>query len=534
MALGEGRPSAYTALEQLMRERLGRECLYVPSGRIALWLAMRHWCRPGGRVLMSPVNDDVIFFVALAAGLRPVMAPLRPEDGSIDVDAVPESVWHGLSAVLTTNLYGNPDPVLELRSRCHLLGIPLLEDCAHAIGTEIGGRPVGSFGDAAGFSLGKHTGAKTGGILAVADPALRRPLERARDELLEPGGPLSEITYGVRPYAEAMVRGLRLAPTARAVMRRLGMEEREDIRMALRPEELRRALPTAPSLTGFNSWVRVDMHDYRQRPGLLRLRRTERLLAGLDTRLHAYREGTRKLLASRWAIPRPGPVQPLFQVPLLVEDRDAARALLARHRIVTGYLYDPPLDDYAGEYFTDPSPLPQAAAYFGRHTLPCDPLKADRILAVLDRSDVRPAPPFRPGGPGGTPRTPLQQTRSSRTIHVQAAAYGEHRAEQVRAQQNRVQPPPRDRAQQDHEQPGPRDREEQGLAQRSRAELAASVDAVDPADRGDRIVRQRRDGSADPAQPQTGRHAPQHSGPGAEHHTMELRAVPSSQDGTSV
>ncbi|MGW2561437.1 DegT/DnrJ/EryC1/StrS family aminotransferase [Streptomyces sp. NPDC001514] len=376
-----------------MRERLGRECLYVPSCRLGLYLALRQWCRPGGRVLMSPVNDDVIFFVVLAAGLRPVQAPLDPRDGSLDVAAVPESVWRGLSAVLTTNLYGNPDPAPELRARCDALGIPLLEDAAHAIGSRVGGRPVGAYGDASVFSLSKHTAAKTGGFLAVADPALRGALAEARDDLLVPSRLSSELAYALRPYAEAGVRGLRLVRAARAVMRLLGMEEREEIRMPLRAGELKQAVPEAPALGPFHSWVRVDMHDYRIAPGPARHRRTARLLDRLDDRLAAHLAGTERLLTSPWGARgrEPGPVQPLFRVPLLVENRDAAIAALARHRITTGYLYDPPLDDYASELFTDLSPSPEPARWFARHALPADPLKADRIIAVLRESGARPA-----------------------------------------------------------------------------------------------------------------------------------------------
>lgn len=391
MALGEGCPAAYAPLEELMRRRLGRECLYVPSCRLGLYVALRHWCRPGGRVLMSPVNDDVIFFVVLAAGLRPVQAPLRAEDGSIDLAAVPDSVWPGLSAVLTTNLYGNPDPAPELRARCDQLGIPLLEDAAHAIGSTVAGQPVGTFGDASVFSLSKHTGAKTGGFLTVADPALRAALERARDELLEPARLSAELAYGLRPYAEAGVRGLRLVGAARATLRLLGLQEREDIRMELRPGELKRAQSAAPALADFHSWIRVDMHDYRRRPGGLRLRRTERLLARLENRLADHRAGVQVLSATRWALPRPGPAQPLFRVPLLVEDRDAAIAALARRRITVGYLYDPPLDAYAGELFTDPSPAPGPAAWFARHALPVDPLRAKVAISVLTGLGARPA-----------------------------------------------------------------------------------------------------------------------------------------------
>ncbi|MFJ9032628.1 DegT/DnrJ/EryC1/StrS family aminotransferase [Streptomyces sp. NPDC102274] len=386
-----------------MRRRLGRECLYMPSCRLGLYVALRHWCRPGGRVLMSPVNDDVIFFVVLAAGLRPVQAPLRARDGSIDPAGLPESAWHGLSAVLTTNLYGNPDPAPELRARCDALGIPLIEDAAHAIGSEVAGRPVGGFGDASVFSLSKHVGAKSGGFLALADPGLRTELARARDALLEPSRLTAELAYALRPYAEAGVRGLRLVRAARAALRLLGQEERAEIRMPLRPGELTRALGTAPGLGGFHSWVRVDMHDYRLRSGRSRLHRTRRLLGGLDQRLAEHRRGTEKLLASPWGDPggRAG-AQPLFRVPLLVEDRDAAIAALAGHRVTTGYLYDPPLDDYAGEVFTDPSPAPGPAAWFARHALPADPRRADQVIAVLDGLGARPArraEPARRAGP---------------------------------------------------------------------------------------------------------------------------------------
>nr|WP_104786453.1 DegT/DnrJ/EryC1/StrS family aminotransferase [Streptomyces sp. QL37]PPQ57926.1 hypothetical protein C5F59_15530 [Streptomyces sp. QL37] len=382
-----------------MGARLGRECLYVPSCRLGLYLALRHWCEPGGRILMSPVNDDVILFVVLAAGLRPVQAPLSPADGSIDVDAVPDAVWDGVSAVLTTNLYGNPDPARRLRERCDRLGVPLIEDAAHAIGSATDGRPVGSFGDAAAFSLSKHVGAKAGGFLALADPALRAPLERARDALLDPARLTAELAYAVRPYAESAVRALRLAPVAWWALRLLGLHERDGIRMPLRPAELRRALGAAPSLAAFHSWVRVDMHDYRTAPGRLRLRRVARLLAGLDERLAAHRAGAERLLATRWAPPVPAgaPVQPLFRVPLLVADRDAAVSALARRRITVGYLYDPPLDTYAGTPFTDPSPVPAEAAWFARHALPVDPLRAGPVIETLAAAGVRPAEEL-PGG----------------------------------------------------------------------------------------------------------------------------------------
>src|ERR671934_2456472 len=91
-------------IEALLSDRLGRACLFLPSGRLALYVALRAWLKPGDRILMSPVTDDVIFFTVLAAGLRPVMAPVSPEDGNIEPSLVPDHVWASLGGVLTTNL----------------------------------------------------------------------------------------------------------------------------------------------------------------------------------------------------------------------------------------------------------------------------------------------------------------------------------------------------------------------------------------------------------------------------------------------
>lgn len=176
-------------------------------------------------------------------------------------------------------------------------------------------------------------------------------------------------------------------------MRLLGLQEREEIRMPLRAAALGHAIAAAPSLTAFHSWARVDMHDYRIAPGRLRLRRIERLMSGLDARLAAHRAGTKRLLTTRWAAPgsADSPAQPLFRVPLLVQDRDAAITALARARIAVGYLYDPPLDTYAGAPFTEPSVSPANAAWFARHALPVDPLRAEQAIGTLTAAGTEPA-----------------------------------------------------------------------------------------------------------------------------------------------
>ncbi|MCG0062202.1 MULTISPECIES: DegT/DnrJ/EryC1/StrS family aminotransferase [Streptomyces] len=386
-----------------MRERLGRECVYVPSCRLGVYLALRRWCPPGGSVLMSPVNDDVMLFVVLAAGLRPVMAPVSPRDGNIDIRAVPASTWRSVDAVLTTNLYGMPDDAAELRRRCDRMGIPLLEDAAHAIGTALGDRPIGTFGTAAAFSLGKHAGATGGGFLAPEDPGDRKALEHLRDELLTPRQLHQDLANALRPIARAAVQRLHLVRPVWETMRALGLLEREHFRMELHERLLRVTTGHSPDLGAFDRWVRVDLHGYRRDHGRVLQRALRRRMSGLDADLSRRREGTRLLGGTVWAAAgvrgavaegvEDRHVPPLFRVPLMVRDRDTLVARLERRGVVTGYVYDPPLDDFAGPEFVEPSPAPEAARWFAAHALPVDPLQARRMMRLLQREDPQPAEP---------------------------------------------------------------------------------------------------------------------------------------------
>ncbi|MEV0218239.1 DegT/DnrJ/EryC1/StrS family aminotransferase [Streptomyces sp. NPDC050704] len=405
-------------LATMMARRLGRECVYMPSARLALYVALRRWCRPGARVLMSPVNDDVILFVVLAAGLRPVQAPVSVWDGNIDPAAVPESTWRNVDAVLTTNLYGMPDRVVELRRRCEELGIPLFEDAAHAIGTHVDGQPIGTFGKAAAFSLSKHVAATAGGFLAVEDARSRRELELLRDDLLVPRRLRGDLAVTLRPLARSGVRGLHLVRPVWRTMQRLGVLERDDFRMALHAPRLSGCAREAPSLAAYEPWIRVDLHGFRARHGALVRGQLAVRMAGLDDDLARRRAGVSLLSGTAWTSPAlrdratyDGP-RPLFRVPLLVRDRDVLVERLVRHGVVSGYVYDPPLDDYAGAEFVEPSPDPSAARWFASHVLPADPLLARKITNALTRelaAPSRPSVPVPAPVPDTAPPAPLGQ-----------------------------------------------------------------------------------------------------------------------------
>jgi dTDP-4-amino-4,6-dideoxygalactose transaminase len=167
-------------IEAVLEARTGRECVFMPSGRFAIHLAFQMLLSPGDRILMSPLEDDTVFFGALAAGLRPVMTPVSAHDGNMDFDAIADATWSTISAVLTGNTYGLPDRVVELIATCRRFGIPLIEDAAHALETDVDGRPIGSFGAVSAFSLSKHFPGR-GGIGSCGRGRLATERSASRD-----------------------------------------------------------------------------------------------------------------------------------------------------------------------------------------------------------------------------------------------------------------------------------------------------------------------------------------------------------------
>ncbi|NJP90524.1 DegT/DnrJ/EryC1/StrS aminotransferase family protein [Nonomuraea sp. FMUSA5-5] len=376
-----------------IEERTGRHCLSLPSNRLGLYLALRHWCLPGQRLLMSPISADEILFLVLAAGLRPVIAPLSPRNGNIDVSRVDLDT---VDAVLTTNLYGLPDDAPAFAGKI------LIEDVAHAMESDLDGRPLGTFGHASVFSLSKHPGAGSGGVLAVEHESDLRALTRARDDLLTRGSLRADLWSVATSMARQAALRLDLVRPALRLMRRLGMqEEREGYRIALRADELELALKQVPSLPPFDPWVRADLHDYRAHRGAL-VRWYQRRRVARVPRDRARRVAGVQRLAE---LPTVAPAvlddlsRPLFRVPLLVRDRDAAIEELERHGVSTGYLYDPAYDDYAPA-FTEHSPDPAPARWWARHVLPVDPMYTARSLPVLRRLEPPTAGPITDPLPG--------------------------------------------------------------------------------------------------------------------------------------
>lgn len=393
-------------IEAELGARTGRASVFMPSGRFGIYLAFRLLLAPGRRILMSPLEDDAVFFGALAAGLRPVMAPVSTRDGNMRLDAVDDMTWSSVGGVLTGNTYGFPDRVLEARGRCAELGIPLIEDVAHALETDLDGRPIGSFGAVSLFSLSKHLPGR-GGVLCLGEGVHRADVVRLRDQLMTPT-PIVRRAGGVaRTAARPILQALHLRHLVNRAQHRRHPLNPAAWRLPLRAPELRQAL-AFPGLDAFEPWMNAGYPDFRMRQRRSVLGRTLACLRDMEHDRERRIEGVLRLRELDVIAPaaRDAPPLPLLRVPLLVEDRDLVALELHRRRIKVYFVYSPPLDDYAGTEFLEPSPAPDAAQWWAAHALPIDPRDAERLLELVARNEIRLTPAALPDDGVAASRVP--------------------------------------------------------------------------------------------------------------------------------
>lgn len=107
---------------------------------------------------------------------NPILVDIDPETYNIDIRDLKKRVKKSTKAIILPHLFGLPADIDEIIS----LGIPVIEDCAQAIGAVYKGRKAGSFGMLSCFSFYATKVLSTGeGGMVVSDS--KRLLNRIRD-----------------------------------------------------------------------------------------------------------------------------------------------------------------------------------------------------------------------------------------------------------------------------------------------------------------------------------------------------------------
>jgi dTDP-4-amino-4,6-dideoxygalactose transaminase len=140
--------------------------LAVSSGTAALHLALLALgIGHGDEVITSPITWPATANVIVHAGATPVFADVRDTDLNLDPAQAADLVTERTKAIVPVHLAGaaaDLDPI-------HALGLPVVEDAAHAVETAYRGRKIGALSDATCFSLyaTKNVAAGEGGLIAT-------------------------------------------------------------------------------------------------------------------------------------------------------------------------------------------------------------------------------------------------------------------------------------------------------------------------------------------------------------------------------
>jgi dTDP-4-amino-4,6-dideoxygalactose transaminase len=159
-------------LEQRFAEYVGaKHALAVSSGTAAMHLTLvALGVGPGDEVITTTITWPATANVIVHTGATPVFADVRDTDLNLDPARAAELVTPRTKAIMPVHLYGQPADLDPIRA----LGLPVVEDAAHAAESQYRGRKIGSVSEATCFSLyaTKSIAAGEGGVVTTDDDGL--------------------------------------------------------------------------------------------------------------------------------------------------------------------------------------------------------------------------------------------------------------------------------------------------------------------------------------------------------------------------
>jgi perosamine synthetase len=166
------RAGVIAQLEDALAEYFGVEHALLTSSGTAALHSMYAACRigPDDEIIVPAYTFFATATPLLHLGATPVLVDCDA-NGNLDPKAVAEKITERTFAIMVTHMWGTPAAMEELSALADRYDLLLLEDASHAHGASIGRRKLGTFGQAAAFSMNgpKPLSAGEGGFLLTDD-----------------------------------------------------------------------------------------------------------------------------------------------------------------------------------------------------------------------------------------------------------------------------------------------------------------------------------------------------------------------------
>lgn len=181
------------AFEKAFAQKCGsRYALLVNSGSSANLLAVSALTSPLLKEKRLKTGDEFITAACgfpttvnpgIQQGLIPIFIDVDPKIHNITPELVEAAITPKTKLVIAAHTLGNPFDAKKIAEICKTHGIWFVEDCCDALGSQLYGQPVGTFGSigTASFYPAHHITTGEGGAVFTNSSVLKKILESFRD-----------------------------------------------------------------------------------------------------------------------------------------------------------------------------------------------------------------------------------------------------------------------------------------------------------------------------------------------------------------
>jgi perosamine synthetase len=155
-----------------------RNASSVSNGTVALHVALKALgIGPGDEVLVPTLTYIASANAVTYCGAKVVFVDSEADYWQMDLEDAERKVTSRTKAVMPVHLYGHACDMDATMALARAYGLSVIEDCAEAIGTRIGDRLAGTWGDVSSFSFFGNKTITTGeGGMVVTDDQARAHL----------------------------------------------------------------------------------------------------------------------------------------------------------------------------------------------------------------------------------------------------------------------------------------------------------------------------------------------------------------------
>ncbi len=122
----------------------------VSSGTTALHIALLSLgVKEGDEVILPTYVCSAVLNAVNYCQAKPILVDINKQDFNISFEETKKKITDRTKAIIIPHIFGCPVDILKFKT----LRIPIIEDCAQAIGANINGKPIGSLGDISIFSF---------------------------------------------------------------------------------------------------------------------------------------------------------------------------------------------------------------------------------------------------------------------------------------------------------------------------------------------------------------------------------------------